>query len=312
MKPGNLETDLLSGVSRSFYLTLRLLPRPMRRAAGIGYLLARTSDTVADTTGVPADLRMESLLRFRDSLASGGGFPRWPLPLLNACHHARERELLERSGEIREALAGLPEEEAALVREVVDVIIGGQALDLERFAGATAEHPVTLESGGALEDYAWRVAGCVGVFWTKLGFLTMGEAFSTEPEEDLRNRGKTFGKGLQLVNILRDLPRDLQDGRCYLPVPDPGDREALLASHREWVRRAEMWVKEGRRYAEAMGSRRLRAAVLLPAMLAEETLARLAGADWERLETRIKVPRTRVYQLLLLGIFSRGGGGSSM
>src|SRR5216110_225400 len=29
--------------------------------------------------------------------------------------------------------------------------------------------------------------------------------------------GIRFGKGLQLVNILRDLPADLRHGRCYLP-----------------------------------------------------------------------------------------------
>ena len=49
--------------------------------------------------------------------------------------------------------------------------------------------------------------------------------------------------------------------------------------------------------------RRLRAATLLPALLAGETLARLRGASWETLQARVKVPRRRVYALLLRAFF---------
>ena len=54
----NSGKQLLKGVSRSFYLTLRLLPGPMRGAASLGYLLARTSDTLADTAAAPVDARL--------------------------------------------------------------------------------------------------------------------------------------------------------------------------------------------------------------------------------------------------------------
>jgi farnesyl-diphosphate farnesyltransferase len=292
-------TGVLAGVSRSFYLTLRLLPGPMRRGASLGYLLARTSDTIADGAGAPMEVREECLEAYGRAVAGGAGAPRWPAALLNSCADPRERHLLERAGEVLAVLGELPEGEAALVREVVEVIIGGQRLDLVRFARATADEPVALADDAALEDYAWRVAGCVGAFWTKLGFLTMGPAFSAMGQDELLRRGICFGKGLQLVNILRDLPRDLSDGRCYLPVADPLDRDAVLACHHEWVGRARDWVNEGRHYAAAMGSRRLRAAVMLPAMIAVETLEPLAEADWERLEARVKVPRVRVYRLLL-------------
>ena len=97
----------------------------------------------------------------------------------------------------------------ALVREVLATIASGQTLDLERFAGASRENPVVLDDDAALEDYAWRVAGCVGAFWTKLGFLTLGDRFSKSPEPELLAQGIAYGKGLQLVNILRDLAADL-------------------------------------------------------------------------------------------------------
>lgn len=279
----------------------------MRGAASLGYLLARTSDTLADTAGAPIEARMRCLDWFQRGLSGDEGVPRWPMPVLNAVSDPRERQLLECTAELFASLAGLPPNEAALVREVVAIIIGGQKLDLERFADADRETPVALEDDAALEDYAWRVAGCVGAFWTKLGFLTMGARFSSEPESSLLARGIAYGKGLQLVNILRDVPADLATGRCYLPVGDPHDTHALMDAHRHWLERARLWVDEGFSYAETLRSRRLRAASVLPAMLARETLDRMRGIGWETLQTRVKVPRTRVYLALMRALSGHAG-----
>lgn len=294
-----LGKQVLKGVSRSFYLTLRLLPGPMRGAASLGYLLARTSDTLADAAAVPAESRLRCLNGFARALAGEDDPPRWPLPVLNALPDPRERRLLEGSGDLFAWLGSLPRGEAQLVREVVSIIIGGQRLDLERFAGADGGHPIALPDDAALEDYAWRVAGCVGAFWTKLGFLTMGGKFSNAPESRLLELGIAYGKGLQLVNILRDLPVDLANGRCYLPVAPPHDTPRLLETHRRWLARASDWVGAGFSYAETLRSRRLRAATALPALLARETLERMRGADWQTLQARVKVPRARVYLALL-------------
>ena len=65
--------------------------------------------------------------------------------MLNAVADPRERHLLEGTGDLFAWLGRLPAEEAALVREVVGIIIGGQRLDLERFAAADGENPVALE-----------------------------------------------------------------------------------------------------------------------------------------------------------------------
>lgn len=293
----SLETGVLKGVSRSFYLTLRLLPAPMRRAASLGYLLARSSDTIADTASVPAMERLDLLTAYGAAVEGAGRLPRWSSALLETAE-PKERILLERGSEVLAGLEDLPSGERELVREVVRIIVSGQRLDLERFAPATPERPVALENEAALEDYTWRVAGCVGAFWTKLGFLTLGERFSNAPEHELLERGIAYGKGLQLVNILRDLPRDLLAGRCYLPVADPADREALLASHARWLATALEWAKDGKIYAETLKMNRLRAATILPALLAEETLHSMRGASWEILRQRVKVSRSRVYALL--------------
>lgn len=289
----------LQGVSRSFHLTLRLLPGPMRGAASLGYLLARLSDTLADTSAAPMAVRRSCLDAFREAVEGNSDTPEWPPTLLDAVNDPRERRLLEGADHLIAWLRALPEGESGLVREVVGVIIGGQTLDLERFADADPSHPVALANADELEDYAWRVAGCVGAFWTKLGFFVCGPRFSSEPCETLMQRGIAYGKGLQLVNILRDLPQDLTQGRCYLPAVDPRDPEELLRLHDAWNHRAMTEVRQGFVYAESLRSWRVRVATVMPAMLAVQTLDRLRGAGMETLRARVKVPRCGVWLALI-------------
>lgn len=298
-----LETSVLKGVSRSFYLSLRLLPKVMRRPAGIAYLLARISDTIADSSAVSAVERMRCLEKFSAQVAGREVFSPVPVTLVEGTPDLRERLLLERAGEVVFALERLRKAEAELVREVIAIIISGQRLDLERFGNADRDHPVSLTVDAELEDYTWRVAGCVGEFWTKLGYLTLGEKFSLHPEAELLKHAVDYGKSLQLVNILRDLPADLDAGRCYLPVADPADETALMREFSRWRKVALGRVEAGFSYSGKLESRRLRTASILPAMIARETLERTDGADLGALRNRIKVPRRRVYSMVFAALF---------
>jgi farnesyl-diphosphate farnesyltransferase len=301
-----VDKTLLQGVSRSFYLSLRFLPKAMREAAGLGYLLARTSDTLADSLALAGKQRLECLDEFARAVAAGDVVPRWSMQVLNAVADPRERRLLEAVSDCLAGLRALPSAEAALVREVVATIIGGQRLDLQRFASAEAFVPVALKDEVELEDYAWRVAGCVGEFWTKLGHLTMGDQFSNSDESEMIRLGVGYGKGLQLINILRDLPADLAQGRCYLPMANPADREALMACHRRWIERADLWIDDGFRYASMLATRRLKVASVMPAMIAKETLGLMKNASWDTLRLEVKVPRIRVYGMLIKAFCSLG------
>lgn len=276
----------------------------MREAAGLGYLLARTSDTLADSLALGLGQRLECLDEFARAV-EGEGVPRWSMQVLNAVADVRERRLLEAVGDVLAGLRNLSAEEAALVRGVVATIIGGQRLDLQRFVAVGSLTRVALEDDAELENYAWRVAGCVGEFWTKLGYLTMGGRFSSSDENEMIRLGINYGKGLQLINILRDLPADLAQGRCYLPVENPADREALMACHRQWVARAEEWIGDGFRYASKLNSRRLQVASVMPAMIARETLGLMKNASWDALKAGVKVPRIKVYAMLVGAICGR-------
>ncbi|WP_411825710.1 phytoene/squalene synthase family protein [Luteolibacter sp. AS25] len=302
---GGLETEVLKAVSRSFYLSLKFLPQPMRRPASIAYLLARASDTIADTVGVPVEDRLKFLTDFEKEIELGVEGVAWPESFFSKIEDSGERELLRRHGEVLNALRTLPVAEQDLVREVLAIIVDGQRGDLKVFGeDGVRGAVVSLKNGDELEGYCWKVAGCVGVFWTKLGYETLGRKFSDEEPQVLLESAARYGRGLQLVNILRDLAEDLDDGRCYLPVSDSRDEAALMKEFEKWREIAMGYVQCGRGYAKYLKMRRLRMASSLPALIAEDTLGILKGASLTRLREGVKVPRSRVYSHLLTAFFS--------
>src|SRR5262249_32592482 len=103
------------------------------------------------------------------------------------------------------------------IRDVLETIASGQELDLQRFAYGSADCIIPLRSDEELEDYTYRVAGCVGEFWTRICQARPFASSAVDNSGWIAN-GIRFGKGLQLINILRDLPQDLRRGRCYLPL----------------------------------------------------------------------------------------------
>lgn len=228
----DLPVELLRDVSRSFYLTLRVLPRRVRPQIGIAYLLARATDTIADTTIVPLDQRLVALdqlrchitdrsvdapdlTRFSAGLDQSEAASNRPSPTVVAS--PAERLLLSRIGEAVAALRRFSEADQQLIQTVLDTITSGQVLDLQRFAKLPQGKVHALDCDAELDDYLCRVAGCVGEFWTRIcrAHLFPGAAVN---DAFLLETGVRYGKGLQLTNILRDLRRDLRSGRCYLPV----------------------------------------------------------------------------------------------
>lgn len=281
---------LLKRVSRSFYLSVRVLPAPMRRGVCIGYLLARASDTLADAQ------KNAALLDAYETQLMGGA----PMAIPeNPPGSDGERQLLAKLPAVCAELDTLPEAESKLIREVVTTIISGQRLDMRRFAKADADHVIMLADEAELDDYTWRVAGSVGQFWTRLGFLTLGPRFSHMYPAKLEALGIQFGQGLQLVNILRDVHEDLADGRGYLPT----DRA-------EWFQKARENLTAGLAYADAMRLKRLHVAVALPARIGIDTLDAIEAAGPAALERRVKIPRRRVWLHLAVACkssLSRGG-----
>lgn len=277
--------QLLSAVSRSFYLSMRFLPREMRPGVAVGYLLARATDTVADTVDMDSGERLALLKMMGETVAGDASRETastcfGQLGVLSTVQaHRGEAELLARFPECLALLEALPPREQMLVRQVLCTIVEGQAWDLEYFEGNSS-----VSCPEQLEHYAYMVAGCVGEFWTRLGLLVLGAGFSTQPEDQLLRWGAHYGMGLQLVNILRDREEDLSRGRSYLPAADAGP----------WLDRAERWLKEGVFYAESLRNGRLRFSTVLPAWLGLDTLELLRRPQQPG-AGKVKITRGAVY-----------------
>src|SRR5882762_7129744 len=142
--------DLLKATSRSFYLTLRVLPARVRPQIGLAYLLARTTDTIADTEIVPPAQRLNALQKLRERILGQNSAPLNFGELARQQGSLAEKLLLEKVENSLSALQNVSAGDQKLIRTVLDTITSGQELDLRRFAGATVEKIIALQNDGEL------------------------------------------------------------------------------------------------------------------------------------------------------------------
>ncbi len=318
MQMPKLLTDLLKQTSRSFYLTLRVLPGAIRPQIGLAYLLARTADTIADSELVPLEQRLDALHKLRDRILGSSTAP------LNFGELARqqglpaERALLEKAEDSLMLLQSFSPADLKLIRDVLTTIMGGQELDLRRFAGASAEKIAALEMPAELDDYTYRVAGCVGEFWTKICRTHLFPRARLDEKQFIAD-GVRFGKGLQLVNILRDLPVDLHKGRCYLPtekleaaklLPEtllsPANEKRFLPLFHEYLDKAAAHLATGWTYTNTLpfGQYRVRLACAWPVLIGVRTVEKLRAANVIELQQRVKVSREEIRAIVKRSILA--------
>ena len=300
---------VLRAVSRSFYISIRLLPKKLREPVGLAYLLARATDTVADTAEVPALERAATLSNLR-SVIQGAASQNVIINLIASFAplqtNAAERKLIEALPDCFDELDRLNADDREDIRTVLGKITKGQALDVARFGDA--ERPRTLATDLELHEYTYLVAGCVGEFWTRLCFRHVRN-FSDLTENEMLDLGMRYGNGLQLINILRDAHVDLTNGRCYFPMQElkeiglepahillePARFEFVLE---KWREEAQRGLTAGMSYVHAIRNRRIRGATALPALIGARTLSMLRAAGPSELHRKIKVPRSEVRAMI--------------
>jgi len=200
-----------------------------------------------------------------------------------------------------------------LIRDVLDIITSGQELDLKRFGTATGSTKlIALQTDAELDDYTYRVAGCVGRFWTR---ICLAHQFSTvqTTTPSFEESGVRFGKGLQLFNILRDIPADLVNGRCYIPAeklagvglaPEdllrPENEPKFRPLYHKYLDLAESHLAAGWEYTNLVpfGQMRIRLACAWPILIALKTISRLRSGNVLDPHHRIKITRAEVSQIM--------------
>lgn len=302
--------SVLRAVSRSFYVSIRLLPARLREPIALAYLLARSTDTVADTATIGRELRIETLEKLAGLISgksSGAGAGELVAKFAPLQTNAAERKLLENLPQYLEWLEKVDADDRDDIREVLGKITRGQMLDLQRFDDPKQVQALTRPAD--LDEYTYLVAGCVGEFWTRLCFRHIRK-FASMSEAKMLALGKQYGMALQLINILRDAGSDLRAGRCYFPEEelsairmDPGHipREAARFQpiYRKWIDKSKRGLEAGLQYTKAIRNRRVRAATALPALIGVRTLALLESAGPTALNRSLKVPRQEVRGMIL-------------
>src|SRR3954470_6674268 len=133
MTHADLGGPLLASVSRSFYLSIRLLPETLREPIGLAYLLARASDTIADSASESAPIRLRQLAAFASMVRelSEEGL----VALQSEIHPSdpAEEELIAQLGPALAWLRAVEPDARREIQAVLALIIRGQTLDVERF-----------------------------------------------------------------------------------------------------------------------------------------------------------------------------------
>ncbi len=211
--------DLLEKTSRTFALSIPVLPEPTRREVRIAYLLFRIADTFEDAAHWPPDRRIEALREFQTLLPAPSPARARELAATwtaaGPSPHAGYQELIAQVPLVLDAFFSL---EADAVASIAGHV-GRSAEGMAGFVARDRDGSLALATLQDLRDYCYAVAGIVGEMLTEL-FLLRRSAL--EPvASDLRARAATFGEALQLVNILKDSAVDAAEGRSFLPAAVP-------------------------------------------------------------------------------------------
>lgn len=201
--------------SRSFALPIAGLPAELKRAITCAYLLCRVADTVEDTPdwAPPVKERLQRLLLevleegrpavdFSRAVAETPGGTEQERALLLALDR-----IVRCFDECR-----TPFQEAS--RAWIGELIRGMCVYSRRRPGP--DGVVCLSTSADLERYCYFVAGTIGQLLTECFLIETGLGDSARVAV-LRHNAERFAAGLQLVNILRDIPADLARNHCFVP-----------------------------------------------------------------------------------------------
>ncbi len=308
---------ILKQVSRSFYLSLIVLPQTVRPQISLAYLFCRAADTIADTHIVPYDERLDALNVFRQQFHLNS--PSWE-ELIRLRDWLRshqgtegERQLLHHLPACFRLYSSLTPADQQLIRELVSILTQGMEMDLTSFPAEPTQPIRALSDLPALDRYTYYVAGVVGEFWTKIHVAHI-PALQGYDLPALCNLGIRFGKGLQMTNVLKDLGRDLHIGRCYLPqalldelhvdlqaLRHPEARDRILPLIHRLVHQTLDHLDHARDYIGLLPARaiRLRLSCMWPLLFAVQTLDVICRSETLlHPQARVKISRRAVYRTM--------------
>ncbi len=313
----NLDT-LLKKTARTLYLSAHILPDSIRSAFAIAYLLCRYADTIADSYLLPADRRLYWVQKFPQMVQAEKLEEQSLLlkEITGTSSNPYEKTLMAHLADCLEEFCRVDPDVKPLIVQVVKDVCKGMELDLHRFPQQKKAPAVALQTRQELEQYCQLMGGAPGLFWSKL------IAYATPlllPKEVFFELGQQIGNALQIVNVLRDLPRDLRQGRCYFAQEELTKVNLTVADllltknsirfapiKKEWIGWGRKNLEQAAVYYAAIPKRqwRIRAAVAWPILWTADTFNKLAQApDILNPTRRIKISKKRIYSTMMMSVF---------
>ncbi|MEC4748290.1 phytoene/squalene synthase family protein [Methylomicrobium sp. Wu6] len=206
------QTELLKGVSRTFALTIPQLPKTLYGPVANAYLLCRIVDTIEDEVSLTPEQKNYFCSEFIDVVKTGINsepFAAELAPLLSDKTLPSEHTLIHVLPRVIEITHSFEPEQINALADCVATMAEG----MSAFQAQNLHHG--LATLADLDKYCYYVAGCVGEMLAKL-FCHYSPAISEHKEELLR-LSVSFGQGLQMTNILKDIWDDAERGVCWLP-----------------------------------------------------------------------------------------------
>ena len=211
--------EILPAVSRTFALSIKLLPGTLGKAVLVSYLLCRIADTLEDEPALPAEAKavlLDDLLACFDDAGAADAFPARVASLRGEPAHVR---LTQHADLVFVEYRGLPTGTRAAVRQWVGEMIVG----MRKFV-LLYPHGIRIQHIEEYREYCYYVAGTVGYLLTDL-WREHAPSIGQRRYEALRERCRAFAEALQTVNILKDVATDAErENSIYIP-------ESLLQEH---------------------------------------------------------------------------------
>ncbi len=208
----DFEERILQHVSRSFALTIPELPRPLRGPVTNAYLICRIIDTIEDDEALSLDQRrffLQQFIQILEGRSSAAEFADSLVPLLSGRTLAEEKELIANTPVVIRTTRSFNETQQAAIKRCAAIMAGGMLGFQEN------KSPQGLKDVAQMDRYCYHVAGVVGEMLTDL-FCDYCPEISANREK-LMALAKSFGQGLQMTNIIKDLWEDKQRKACWLP-----------------------------------------------------------------------------------------------
>jgi farnesyl-diphosphate farnesyltransferase len=203
---------LLEGVSRTFALTIPQLPEQLYSAVANAYLLCRIVDTIEDEVSLSPQQKKYFCSEFIQVVKTGENSEAFAVelaPLLSEQTIPAEHTLIHVLPRVIQITHKFAPAQIEALAFCVETMAKGmpifQAQDLQGGLPTLAD----------MNSYCYYVAGCVGEMLAKLFCHYSPEI--AQHKDELMKLSVSFGQGLQMTNILKDIWDDAGRGVCWLP-----------------------------------------------------------------------------------------------